>query len=100
MGEEAATKQLQELVSYIDINLPAETKYFTSQRASGKSVDEEMVSLAPEQFGRPKAPAGTWASCIRIIDPVEVSIICTLSLCPFAITVNIAGSDGQRRSLG
>ena len=23
-------------------------------------------------FGRPKAPAGTWASCIRIIDPVEV----------------------------
>ena len=30
-----------------------------------------MVDLPPEQFGRPKAPAGTWSSAIRVIDPVE-----------------------------
>ena len=34
-------------------------------------VDEEVVTLPVEQFGRPKAPAGTWGSCIRILDPVE-----------------------------
>lgn len=33
-----------------------------------------MVNLLPEAFGRPKAPAGSWASCIRIINPVDVSI--------------------------
>lgn len=36
-------------------------------------VDDEMLDLPAEVFGRAKAPAGTWASCIRIIDPVEVS---------------------------
>lgn len=35
-------------------------------------VDEEVLELSPAVFGRAKAPAGTWASCIRIIDPVEV----------------------------
>ena len=30
-----------------------------------------MLELAPEEFGRPKAAAGTRASCIRIIDPIE-----------------------------
>ena len=29
------------------------------------------MNLPAEQFGRPKAPAGTWGSCIRILDPVE-----------------------------
>ncbi|KAF7796648.1 hypothetical protein EIP86_007831 [Pleurotus ostreatoroseus] len=53
MGEEAAAKKISEL------------------RAAGKMVDEEMLELAPEVFGRPKAPAGTWASGIRIIDPVN-----------------------------
>lgn len=33
-----------------------------------------MVDLSPEAFGRPKAPAGSWASCIRIINPVDVSV--------------------------
>jgi splicing factor 3B subunit 3 len=41
-------------------------------RQAGKKVDDEMLSLPPETFGRPKAPAGTWASSIRIIDPVDV----------------------------
>jgi len=26
-------------------------------------------------FGRPKAPAGTWGSCIRIIDPVQATTV-------------------------
>ena len=33
------------------------------------------MSLPPEQFGRPKAAAGTWASCIRIISPLEVRLL-------------------------
>jgi splicing factor 3B subunit 3 len=35
-------------------------------------LDDEMLELPPEVFGRCKAPAGTWASAIRVIDPVEV----------------------------
>ena len=42
------------------------------QRKAGERVDEDVVNLPAEVFGRPKAPAGTWASGIRIIDPVEV----------------------------
>ena len=45
---------------------------FVVQRKAGQRIDEEVVNLPPEVFGRPKAPAGTWASGIRIIDPVEV----------------------------
>ena len=60
--------------------MSAEAHWFTTQRASGKTVDEEMVSLAPEQFGRPKAPAGTWASCIRIIDPTQNSTVAVIPL--------------------
>lgn len=37
----------------------------------GKRNNEVDPQLPPEQFGRPKAPAGTWGSCIRIIDPVQ-----------------------------
>jgi len=55
MGREAANKCIDEL------------------RRQGKNIDDEVVNLPPEVFGRPKAAAGTWASCIRIIDPVEVS---------------------------
>lgn len=35
-------------------------------------IDQEMLELPAETFGRCKAPAGTWASAIRIIDPIEV----------------------------
>ncbi|OSD06959.1 hypothetical protein PYCCODRAFT_1474347 [Trametes coccinea BRFM310] len=57
MSEEAANKKLQEL------------------REQGERIDEEVLSLPPAQFGRPKAPAGTWASCIRIINPVDSSTV-------------------------
>jgi len=53
-GEDVANQKLQELAS------------------QGQSVDREMVDLPPATFGRVKAPAGTWASCIRVIDPVQV----------------------------
>ncbi|KAF5346737.1 hypothetical protein D9756_010409 [Leucocoprinus leucothites] len=53
MGQDAVDKKLAEL------------------RQQGKKIDEEVLNLSPEIFGRPKAPAGTWASNIRIIDPVE-----------------------------
>lgn len=36
--------------------------------------------MPPEVFGRPKAPAGTWASNIRIIDPAEAKTIATIAL--------------------
>lgn len=42
------------------------------QSEAGRMVDQEMLDLPAETFGRCKAPAGTWASAIRIIDPVEV----------------------------
>ncbi|KAI9571126.1 CPSF A subunit region-domain-containing protein [Boletus coccyginus] len=53
MGEEAVNKHLQQLSE------------------AGKMIDQEMLDLPAETFGRCKAPAGTWASAIRIIDPVE-----------------------------
>ena len=36
--------------------------------------DDDEVSMTPaEQFGAPKAPPGSWASCIRIVDPSDAS---------------------------
>ncbi|KAI0066041.1 hypothetical protein BV25DRAFT_1849538 [Artomyces pyxidatus] len=62
MGEGAAAQKIQEM------------------RSQGKAVDEEVVNLPPEQFGRAKAPAGTWASCIRILDPVEGKTVNVITL--------------------
>ncbi|KIK98465.1 hypothetical protein PAXRUDRAFT_823827 [Paxillus rubicundulus Ve08.2h10] len=62
MGEEAINKHLQEL------------------RNAGKMLDEEMLELPPEVFGRCKAPAGTWASAIRVIDPVEAKTVAMVNL--------------------
>ena len=47
--------------------------YACLQRSQKKAVDEAVLELPVEQFGHPKAPAGTWGSCIRIVDPIEVS---------------------------
>ncbi|KAF8639781.1 hypothetical protein AX17_001041 [Amanita inopinata Kibby_2008] len=49
-------------------------------RSQGSAVDEEMLHLAPEQFGRPRAAAGSWASNIRIIDPIESKTINVIPL--------------------
>jgi splicing factor 3B subunit 3 len=45
------------------------------KRQQGKRIDEEVVNLPPDIFGRPKAPEGTWGSAIRIIDPVEAKTL-------------------------
>ena len=37
-------------------------------------VDDEVLDLPPEVFGRPKAPAGTWASGIHVVNPAEVCL--------------------------
>jgi splicing factor 3B subunit 3 len=42
---------------------------------SNEKVDREMLDLDPQTFGRMKAGAGIWASCIRIVDPVNVSTV-------------------------
>ncbi|KAF8580455.1 hypothetical protein K439DRAFT_1654330 [Ramaria rubella] len=47
---------------------------------NGKMIDQEMVNLHPATFGRVKAPAGTWASCIRIIDPVQSTTVAMIPL--------------------
>ncbi|CED84295.1 pre-mrna-splicing factor rse1 [Phaffia rhodozyma] len=48
--------------------------------ASGSKVDMELVDLAPEVFGRPRADAGQWASCIRVVDPIESTTLSMLDL--------------------
>lgn len=45
-----------------------------SQEASGSRVDRSILQLPPAEFGRPRAAAGSWASLIRVMDPLTVSI--------------------------
>lgn len=44
------------------------------QQPDLKKYDRDVLELPSDVFGHPRAPAGTWASCIRILDPVEVRI--------------------------
>ncbi|KAK7053156.1 pre-mRNA-splicing factor rse1 [Paramarasmius palmivorus] len=62
LGEDIVAKRLAEL------------------RAQGKEIDEEVLALPSEVFGRPKAPAGNWGSAIRIIDPIEAKTVAYVSL--------------------
>ncbi|KAI0084854.1 CPSF A subunit region-domain-containing protein [Irpex rosettiformis] len=57
MGEDAVQAKLAEI------------------RQKGQKVDEDVLNLPAEVFGRPKAPAGTWASGIRIVDPVNARTV-------------------------
>lgn len=47
---------------------------------SGEKVDREMLELDPRIYGHFKAPEGVWASCIRIIDPVNLRSVAAFSL--------------------
>ncbi|KAI5479642.1 splicing factor 3B subunit 3 [Pseudohyphozyma bogoriensis] len=58
----------------------AQKKLLADQRAAGMDVDEEVAQLPADVFGLPRAAAGNWASCVRIIDPVEASTIFKLDL--------------------
>jgi splicing factor 3B subunit 3 len=35
--------------------------------------EDEVIMTPAEQFGAPKAPPGSWASCVRIVDPASAS---------------------------
>jgi hypothetical protein len=72
MGEDAVMHKLNGLVRILQLSLNTDANYHNIKRNQGKRIDDEIIQLPPEVFGRPKAPAGTWASCIRIIDPIEV----------------------------
>ena len=50
------------------------------QTRQGKKIDTEVINLPAEIFGRPKAPAGTWGSSIRIIDPIEAKTVAVIPL--------------------
>jgi splicing factor 3B subunit 3 len=73
MGEDAVAQKLDGLVRTSEFFIVSKADCHGIQRKQGKRIDDEVVQLPPQIFGRPKAAAGTWASCIRIIDPVEVS---------------------------
>ncbi|KZV82735.1 hypothetical protein EXIGLDRAFT_742284 [Exidia glandulosa HHB12029] len=45
-----------------------------------KKYDRDVLELPAEVFGHPRAPAGTWASCVRILDPVELTTVYRLDL--------------------
>ncbi|KAF9073666.1 CPSF A subunit region-domain-containing protein [Rhodocollybia butyracea] len=62
LGEDAAEKRLAEL------------------RQQGKKIDQEVIDLPAEVFGRPKAPAGTWGSAIRIVDPAKAETVAYIPL--------------------
>ncbi|SJK97148.1 probable Pre-mRNA-splicing factor RSE1 [Armillaria ostoyae] len=62
LGDDAAAKKLAEL------------------RKQGKKIDEEVINLPVTEFGRPKAAAGNWGSCIRIVDPVEAKTVAVVQL--------------------
>jgi splicing factor 3B subunit 3 len=38
---------------------------------NGMQVDGEEEELGVEYFGLPRASAGSWASCIRLLDPLS-----------------------------
>ncbi|KAL8292884.1 hypothetical protein RQP46_000578 [Phenoliferia psychrophenolica] len=58
----------------------AQRKLLADQRAAGMDVDQEVADLPVDIFGLPRAAAGNWASCVRIIDPVEAASIFQLDL--------------------
>lgn len=80
LGEEAASTKLDEFVSSPDFLCQGLADQVTQQRRQGKIIDDGEINVPPELFGRPKAPAGTWASCIRIIDPVEAKTVAVIPM--------------------
>ncbi|KPV75805.1 uncharacterized protein RHOBADRAFT_52830 [Rhodotorula graminis WP1] len=59
---------------------PAAQKAIADLRAAEIEVDDEALELDPREFGLPRAPAGTWGSCLRVIDPVTADTIFKLDL--------------------
>ncbi|KAF8738189.1 hypothetical protein AX14_011604 [Amanita brunnescens Koide BX004] len=62
------------------VSAEASEKRLAELRSKGKPVDEDMLNLSPEVFGLPRASAGSWASNIRIIDPIEGKTLTVIPL--------------------
>ncbi|CAK5281320.1 unnamed protein product, partial [Mycena citricolor] len=62
------------------VGTEATAKGLMELRAQGKKIDEDVVNLPPEVFGYPKALAGTWGSCVRVIDPINSATLSLIQL--------------------
>ncbi|KAF8690293.1 CPSF A subunit region, partial [Rhizoctonia solani] len=58
----------------------AKNKRLAELKQAGRQIDQELVDLPAEDFGLPRAGAGQWASCIRIIDPTEPKTLFKIEL--------------------
>lgn len=50
------------------------------KESEGRRVDTLLLDLPANEFGRPRAPAGHWASCVRVLDPLANETIMTFDL--------------------
>ncbi|KAG9012521.1 pre-mRNA-splicing factor rse1 [Tulasnella sp. JGI-2019a] len=49
-------------------------------KSKGKQIDQQVIDLPPEIFGRPRVAAGKWGSCIRIVDPIQGTSVHVVNL--------------------
>ncbi|KAJ7471905.1 pre-mRNA-splicing factor RSE1 [Mycena latifolia] len=50
----------------------------------------ELFDAGYRTFGRPGAPAGTWSSCIRVVDPVEETTVALITLAEHEAAFSVA----------
>nr|XP_019006069.1 pre-mRNA-splicing factor RSE1 [Kwoniella mangroviensis CBS 8507]OCF69530.1 pre-mRNA-splicing factor RSE1 [Kwoniella mangroviensis CBS 8507] len=50
------------------------------KQASESRVDTSLLTLPPNEFGRPRAGAGHWASLLRVLDPLTHESLATFDL--------------------
>ncbi|GAB4816845.1 hypothetical protein N2152v2_003891 [Parachlorella kessleri] len=69
----------------------------TLSPALGPEADEESAARE-EQYGAPKGEPGTWASCIRVVDPAALRTTCCLELDSneAALSMCLASFEGGR----
>ncbi|KAL7420211.1 pre-mRNA-splicing factor rse1 [Cryptotrichosporon argae] len=60
------------------------------KHAAGETLDQTMLGLPAEEFGRPRAAAGKWASLVRVFDPINNATLQTLDLDEDEAAVSIA----------
>ena len=74
--ERIVTEKVHSIFTFpIGRHLASSNAGLIRQEAAGDRVDRKALELPATDFGRPRAPAGKWASLIRVIDPVAVSYI-------------------------
>ncbi|RSH89543.1 pre-mRNA-splicing factor rse1 [Saitozyma podzolica] len=60
---------------------PASVKRILGEKeAAGDRIDKTVLDLPPNEFGRIRAPAGKWASLIRVLDPLSNESLSVLEL--------------------